>query len=68
MTTRLYHTVVSQESKGQEWAIEFGSFSKAEAKEELQSLKDSGQYARVRILTTQADQNSINAARKALPL
>lgn len=68
MTPRLYHTVVSQESKGQEWAIEFGSFSKTEAKEELQSLKESGQFHKVRILTTPADQNSINEARKALPL
>lgn len=68
MTIRLYHSVVSQESKGQEWAIEFGSFSKAEAKEEMQNLKESGQFHKVRILTTQADQNSINAAREALPI
>lgn len=68
MASSLYHTVVTQESKGQEWAVEFGSYSKAEAKNEAALLKESGEFYKVKIITTAADQTSIDAARKALSL
>lgn len=68
MESKTYFTVVTQEEKGQPWAVEFGSFSKREAHSEMMLLKESGIFKKVRILTTSADQNSIDAARKALPL
>lgn len=68
MTPSLYYTVVTQESKGQEWTIEFGSYSKAEAHSEAALLKESREFYKVKIITTAADQASIDAARKALSL
>ncbi|WP_316235074.1 MULTISPECIES: hypothetical protein [unclassified Bradyrhizobium] len=60
---RNYYTLVSRETKGSPWVIEFGDYSRAVVADERNDMKD-GDYCdhAFKILTTLDDQASIDAA------
>lgn len=63
---KYYYTVVTQDEKGGTWAVDFGDYDRAVAKEEAQLLKDAGQVYAVRVIKTTPEQEAIIAAVAAL--
>lgn len=58
---RYYYSVITKQFKGDQWSIEFGDYDKECAIEEMEYLKDSGQYHQIKIIRTGDNQASIDA-------
>lgn len=65
---KMYHTVCVWDADANCWFDAFGSYSKAECREEMSELRDSGTKAKhVKIITHEDTAAAMIAARDALP-
>jgi hypothetical protein len=58
---KVYYSVIAQYEKGGKWCIEFGDYDKQVAADEMETIRESGQCHKVKLMVSGASQSAVNA-------
>jgi len=64
--SKQYFSVIAKESKSDKWSIQFGDYDRTVAQDEADDMKESGEWAMVKVIKTAPQQAAIESAVAAL--
>lgn len=57
-----YYTVIAKETMGDAWAAQFGDYDRNTAQDELMDMHDSGDWFKLKLITTENNQQAVDEA------